>query len=386
LKTIVLFFLLLLNITFAQSLDDLLQEYQDASEKSLHTLDERMGHVVVYSQQDIRRMQYNTLDDILKELPRKNLNKNRYGVNTSTLSGTGTSVSGFFRFFINDHEISSVHTQSSSLTWGNIPLDFVDYVEVYYGESSFSLGNETGIYFIRIYTKKANKTNGGAVVYRVNNHGSNTQNILHSQTLDNGWSYLFFASRNSENDEAKISTKSINNDSKRHHLFLDLSNEATSINIGYSEVKKESYFGLSKDLQSNDGEIQSKDLYVNLSQYFLDDHSLKLNASYDINTRFYEESNDEGLAIVPIRNPYIPVYNISYYTEDLELEKTKLYMSKTASWGNHNMLAGFDYSKKTYKVKNREYTETFIPSSTTTHYSMGHFYDYDEEHTYSLLF
>lgn len=70
-KTIVLFFLLLLNITFAQSLDDLLQEYQDASEKSLHTLDERMGHVVVYSQQDIRRMQYNTLDDILKELPRK---------------------------------------------------------------------------------------------------------------------------------------------------------------------------------------------------------------------------------------------------------------------------------------------------------------------------
>jgi len=154
LKIIVLFFLLLLNITFAQSLDDLLQEYQDASEKSLHTLDERMGHVVVYSQQDIRRMQYNTLDDILKELPRKNLNKNRYGVNTSTLSGTGTSVSGFFRFFINDHEISSVHTQSSSLTWGNIPLDFVDYVEVYYGESSFSLGNETGIYLFESIPKK----------------------------------------------------------------------------------------------------------------------------------------------------------------------------------------------------------------------------------------
>lgn len=153
-KTIILFFLLLLNITFAQSLDTLLQEYQDASEKSLHTLDERMGHVVVYSQQDIRRMQYNTLDDILKELPRKNLNKNRYGVNTSTLSGTSTSVSGFFRIFINDHEISSVHTQASSLTWGNIPLDFVDYVEVYYGESSFSLGNERAFILFESIQKK----------------------------------------------------------------------------------------------------------------------------------------------------------------------------------------------------------------------------------------
>jgi iron complex outermembrane receptor protein len=99
-KAILLFFILLFNIALAESLDALLQEYQNTSEKSLSTLDERMGHVVIYSQQDIRRMQYNTLDDILKELPRKNLNKNRYGVNTSTLSGTSTSVSGFFVFLL----------------------------------------------------------------------------------------------------------------------------------------------------------------------------------------------------------------------------------------------------------------------------------------------
>lgn len=380
-------FILFFNLTFAESLDSLLEEYQNTSEKSLQTVDEKMGHVVIYSQKDIKRMQYDSLDDILKELPRKNLGKNRYGVNTSTLSGTNTSVTGFFRVFINDHELSSVHTQTSTLTWGDIPLHFVDYIEVYYGDSSFALGNETGIYFIRIYTKKANKINGGEVVYQVTDNGSNAQSVLHSQTLPNDWSYLFFVSRNSFNEDTKVdSSKSVNNDMERQYAFLDLSKDKTSINLGYSEVQKESYFGMSKDLKSDDGEIKSKDLYVNFTQYFLEDNSLKINASYDYNTRFFEESNAEGLSIVPIRNPYITVYNISYYTEDLELEKTKLYLSKTFELGNHNLLAGLDYSNKTYNVRNREYTETFTPTSTTTHYSKGHFYDYDEESTYSVLF
>ncbi len=382
-----LFFLVLFcsHIVWAESLDALLEEYQNTSEKSLQTVDEKMGHVVVYSQKDIRRMQYNSLDDILKELPRMNLSKNRYGVNTPTLSGTNTGVTGFFRVFINNHEVSSVHTQTSTITWGDIPLNFVDYVEVYYGDSSFALGNETGIYFIRIYTKKANKTNGGEIVYQTTDNGSNSQSVLHSQTLPKDWSYFFFASRNTFNQDTNIGTQGVNNDMQRQYAFLDLSNESTTINLGYSDVQKESYFGMSKDLKSDDGEIKSKDLYVNLTKYFLEDHSLKLNASYDINTRFYKESNAEGLAIVPIRKPQIPVYNISYYTEDLELEKTKLYLSKTLEFGNHNLLAGLDYSKKTYKVKNREYTETFTPTSTTTHYSIGHFYDYDEENTYSAL-
>lgn len=380
--------ILLFNILFAESLDSLLEEYQNTSEKSLQTVDEKMGHVVIYSQKDIKRMQYTALDDILKELPRMNLSKNRYGVNTSSLSGTNTGVSGFFRVFINDHEISSVHTQTSTLTWGDIPLNFVDYIEVYYGDSSFALGNETGIYFIRIYTKKANKINGGEIVYQTTDNGSNSQSVLHSQTLPNEWSYLFFASRNSFNEDTNAGGQSVNNDMQREYAFLDLSNESTSINLGYSAVNKESYFGMSKDLKSDDGEIKSKDLYVNFTKYFLEDHSLKVNASYDYNSRFFRESNEEGLSIVPIWNPYKPgygPYEITFYTEDLQLEKMKIYLSKTFELGNHNLLAGLDYSKKTYKVKNREYTDIFTPTSTIVNHSIGHFYNYDEENTYSVL-
>jgi hypothetical protein len=66
-------------------------------------------------------------------MPLTNLNRNKFGMYSLTLPGTKADVSGFFRFFINDHEISSLQTQSASLSWGDLPLDFVDYIELYNG-------------------------------------------------------------------------------------------------------------------------------------------------------------------------------------------------------------------------------------------------------------
>lgn len=388
-KYIIVFFLFFAHALYANSdsLDTLLEEYESTSLNSLQTVDEKMGHVVVYSQRDIRLMQYDTLDDILKELPRKNLNKNRFGVNSSALSGTSVSVSGFFRFFINDHEISSIHTQSSAITWGDMPLDFVDYIEVYYGDSSFALGNTTGVYFIRIYTKNAQKINGGEIIYKVSDKGSNTQSVMHSQTLSNGWSYLFFASRNSVNDESESNySETIDNDSQREYYFLDLGNDRTKINLAYSSVDKDSYLGLSKNLEPDEGVIKAESIYFDVTQYFLDDKSLKLNLSYDVNNRFFHQENEDGLAIVPVRNPYIPVYNVSSYTEDLELSKKNLYLSKSTQFGDHTLFTAFNYTKNSYKVKNRKYTETsFMPTTTTTDYSIGHFKDFEEESIYSFL-
>ena len=103
-KLSILLFILFCTSLFSSDLDNLLKEYNTTSEKSLQTVDEKLGHVFIYSQKDIQLMQYHKLNDILKELPLFNLNKNRYGFLTPSLSATKAMVSGFFRVFINDHE------------------------------------------------------------------------------------------------------------------------------------------------------------------------------------------------------------------------------------------------------------------------------------------
>ena len=57
------------SILFADNLDNLLEEYKISSDLSNKTLDEKVGHLTVYTQQQLKQMQYNKLSDVIKELP-----------------------------------------------------------------------------------------------------------------------------------------------------------------------------------------------------------------------------------------------------------------------------------------------------------------------------
>ncbi|AXH15385.1 TonB-dependent receptor [Malaciobacter mytili LMG 24559] len=382
-KKIIFIFFIVINSVFANtSIDSLLENYQDSSEESLKTVDENLGHVFIYSQKDIKLMQYTKLSDILKELPLLNYNQNRYGVPSISLPGSKTTVGGFVRFFINDHEISSVHTQSPFLSWGDLPLDIVDYIEVYYGESSFSLGNDTGIYFIRIYTKKAYKENGNTLQTDFSKRGSNEQSLIHSQVFENGWSYLAYVKNSNIYDSDTYKNQTLQNNAKRRYLYFDINNDTTNINIGYADVKKDNFMGLSLDVVPNDGEIVSKDLFIDISKKFLADESLKASVSFDINEREYSEKNDQGIGLVPVidltkMGQTLP----KEFKENLKFTKLQAHLSKTYEYENNSLLFGFNFSNKKYKVKNRK-TVNFLNQEI----DQGKFHDFDQERVYSLLF
>ena len=81
-KLLILLFIIFYTSLFSSNLEHLLQEYDTVNQKSLQTVDEKLGHVFLYSQKDIKLMQYHKLNDILKELHLLNLNKNRYGLSS----------------------------------------------------------------------------------------------------------------------------------------------------------------------------------------------------------------------------------------------------------------------------------------------------------------
>lgn len=362
---IIFIFLIFTNILFAEDINSLLEKYEETNEKSLQTVNEKLGHVVIYSKKELRLMQYNNLSDILKELPMLNYNKDRYGLSNPSLVGTKTAVSGFFRFFINDHEVSSVSSSSSSLSWGDMPLDFIDHIEIYYGNSSFSLGNESGIYFIRMYTKDAQKENAGAITISKSNKSSDFKSFMHSQSFANGWSYLIFASEYRDEDSTDYEDNIISNKEEKKYLYLDIKNDTTKINIGYTEVKKDNFMGLALDSVSDSGEIDSSDYFISLSNYFLEDKSLKTNISYGKNSRKYFEENAEGIAYIPVIDLSNPLTIPKEVKEDLDTSKTDFSISKEFKYQKHNLLGSFNITKKTY---------TDIGSTN----------DFDEENTYSL--
>lgn len=379
---IILFIALCVNLLLADSLDSLLQEYKTTSDNSLQTVNEKIGHVVIYSQQEIRLMQYTKLNDILKELPLLNVNTNQFGLTNYSLVGSKTTTSGFFRFFINDHEISSGYDQSTSLSWGDLPLDFVDHVEIYYGESSFSFGNETGIYFVRIYTKSALKENSSEINSWITSKGSNAQSFTNSATFENGWSYLMFLNQEKITKTTFYNGAKLNSNGTKHYLFLDVGNDDTKINMGYTDVSKNNYTGLALDATPDSGESLSKDFFINYTHYFLEDKSLKANLSVDVNDRSYDEANAQGIGLIPVLNlsnmgATIP----KNFNEDLRFVKTNAYLSKSFDSEDNSFIAAANVKNKTYDVQNREITNFMNQTK-----EIGHYNSFDEETISSILF
>jgi len=374
--------LLFVNILFAQDIDSLLQELESNSEKSLHTVDEKLGHVTIYSQKDLRLMQYTTVSDLLKELPYSNLNKNRFGTSSLSLSGSKADVGGFFRIFINNHEVSSNYTQSIPESWMELPMEMVDYIEVYRGDSSFSLGGDNGIFFIRIYTKKPSKDNSTKFIARVHDNGSNSQSVTQSSTFENGWSYLAYFSNNITQDDVLYKDNTIHNDSDKKYFYLNVQKGDTDINIGYVNTEKDNYFGFSLDADSDSGEIASQDYFADITTYFLDDKSIKVNLSFDINQMNYEEQNQEGLALLPVLDfanlgQTIP----KYYSHDAKVIQTSAFVSKGVKYADNNLVFGLKYqNKKRITEENR--VVNFLDATT----EIGAFNDFNQEQIYSLFF
>lgn len=373
-KLVILLFIIFYTSLFSSDLDNLLQEYNTTSEKSLQTLDEKLGHVFIYSQKDIQLMQYHKLNDILKELPLINLNKNRYGILTPSLSATKSMVSGFFRVFINDHEVSSIYNQSPALVWGDLPLDFIDHVEIYYGESSFSYGNETGVYFIRLYTKKGMKENGNELNVNGSSSGAFRESLTNSKAFENGWSHLVYFSNERVNETTKYKNNELRNSANRRYVYLNVNNEKTDINMAYTDIKKDNYMGLSKDANPDDGELISKDFFIDITKYFLDDNSLKTNISVDVEDAKNEEVNQEGLNTLFYRN-YKEVDTHSTLT------KIKANISKSFEYKNNNFLTGISVSSKKYEPQSIK-TVNF---ANQVNYK-EQFSDFNEEQIASLLF
>ena len=379
---IILFIALSVSLLLADSLDSLLQEYKTTSDNSLQTVNEKIGHVVIYSQKEIRLMQYTHLNDILKELPLFNVNTNQFGLTNYSLTGSKTTTSGFFRFFINDHEISSGYDQSTSLSWGNLPLDFVDHVEIYYGESSFSFGNETGIYFVRIYTKSALKENSSEINAALSSTGSHAQSFTNSSSFENGWSYLMFVNQEQIKQTTIYKGQKLNSNGDKKYLYVDAGNDNTKINIGYNDVSKNNYAGLALDARPDSGKNLSKDFFINVTQYLSDDKSLKANVSVDVNDRSYDETNAQGMAIIPV----IDLANMGLtipkaFSEDLRFIKTNAYLSKSFDVEDNSFIAALNIKNKTYDVQNRE-TTNFANQTK----NVGQYNNFDDETISSLLF
>ncbi len=361
------------NLSFGESISTLLEEYEEARIEK--TKDDTIGYVYILSRKDIENLQLNTLGDALKLVLGGYFLPNLYGVGSFMYASSVTRVAEDIRLFIDDHEVSSVHTMSPFFVYDEYPLTNIDYIEVYVMGINSKLSAENGHLIVKLYTKDPSKENVSVLKGYADSKRGYGLSFSSAYQLSPESSYFVMVSKSEKNfSNPVLNRTSLNRDYDRIDAYLKFVYRDTVIQFLSSRIERGIFAGLSADLSPEYGSAKNVNLSVSLSQKLLSDKSLEIFLSYDWQDREREEGNQYPLIIY--KPYYDPLFQYPYYYKDRrKFSKFVLSGKKVFTAGKNTLFVGGDVRNYTQNADVKAtyfggYTKEFTP------YHVGYFHVY----------
>jgi len=385
---ILLFFLLLSFSLYAEDeLANLLNDYKQESDLSNITKKESAGILEVYTRDELEKMQIKTLDDLLNILSGLYLTRTSNNLSLITRPTAPKIPVNFARLYINDHDLSSSSFGSAFLSWGELPMEYIDHVEVYKISSPIEFGNETTSLAIKLYTKNASRDSGSKLRYYMDQDLSNGVDAYTSDILDNGVSYFAYGNINNINRDRYYKTyqnKTYTYDSDRsgHNLYLSFSTDDWKAEAGSYKKQSGDFLGIGTQRTPEGGHLTTTHSYVHFTKELPSD--VKLQLSYDKSSynRIYNDPNGIRVANLPTIN----TYDLSFDDDIYSVALSKKYKKK-----KHSLLINTFFKCKQFAADGHYYDIPYSVDyktaySNTLHlYSMAFEYNYDYDPSTKLI-
>ncbi len=345
----VIFLLLFLtSFLFSSSLDSLLDSYKQESDLSNKTKNESAGNLILYTRDDLDRMQVESLKDILKSLRGYPYRRNRLGQTDIFNQDPISNYSKGIRIYLNENELLHAISGSGLRIFGDIEMDFIDHVEIYQGFPSFEFGVEPATIVIRLYTKSAEHDQGGRVKLNVGTHGSSKQNVYYTNQEDD-LKYSVYANHSNENnDKYEHDGETLGRDTETNRFYGSLANANHHLELHAMESKSEAFLSSLFGNIPQSSSIESYYINASLDSRFMDD-SLRLNISY-INAL-----NDFSSQYNPTKPSLLPINTAPYFVEttsyDKKLKESILTVKLNKKWkvDNQEISCGIQYRDKKFE-------------------------------------
>jgi len=331
---ILLLMLMLFSFSNAGSIDSLLHDYEEESELSHKTKDESAGNLIVYTRDDLERMQVETLKDILKSLRFFPYAENRTAhpdiLSQEPLSYASKNV----RIYLNETELLTSITGSGFFLFGDMEMDFIDHVEIYEGFPSFDFGVEPATIVIRLYSKTAEHDEGGRVKVTIDNKGANKQNVYYSDKTDDISYFIYANHTDKQQDTYEHQNETLGRDKETNRFYGSLSTENHNIEFHAMQQKGDALLGSTIGLVPKDSNIDMSFLNLSTNSKFLD-NSLVLNLSYN-----YAQSDFDY--------EYNPIYGLSSLAYTMKEETFTSSLKKEWELDSNTITVGLQYRYKDF--------------------------------------
>ena len=359
----------------AAEIDSLLQSYQQESELSKKTKDESAGNLIVYTREDLERMQVETLKDILKSLRSFNYEENRIAQPDMLNQDPIAYYSKGVRIYLNENELLIPLSGSGLIMFGDMEMDFIDHVEIYEGFPSFDFGVEPATIVIRLYTKTAEHDAGGRVKLSVASHGSTKTNAYYAGQEEN-FSYFVYANYLDNNQDVyQEEGGDLKRDKESSRFYGSISNENHSLELHAVKEKGDAFLGPLVGLGTSGNipnQTRKKVQYISLSTHSdFFDKSMSLNLSYSQDTSEYFAQYSP----LPITIKGAPLLNVNSYYQKIYGDTFTAVLKKELELGRHSITVGGQYRYKYFDLDHITFNTFASPANQA----------YNKENIYSLF-
>lgn len=332
---------LYVSIVGASEIDSLLEQYKTESELSKKTKDENAGHLIVFTRDDLERMQVETLKDVLKSTRFFRYLENRVGepdmLNIDPILYSSKSI----RVYLNDNELVMPITGSGFLLFGNMDMDFIDHVEIYEGFPSFEFAIEPATVVIKLYTKIAQRDAGSRVKALVGSHGTNKENIYTAGYTQNDIAYFAYANHKENNREVhNVDNKTVKRDQNINQFYASFEKNKNKLELHAFRSKSDAFLGILPYAVPKNTKLEHKFLNASFSAKSTDE-SLSFKASYIYSDGEY---NSEYSPALPLGFGGFSTFNQKNKTDTLTLVTKKKFTFKS-----HVLSVGLQYRYKYFK-------------------------------------
>jgi len=336
-----------------ESIDKLLADYIEESDLSKITKIDSAGPVQVFTQDDLQKMQVKNLSDVINALYAVYLNRSK--INTTTFARPVTSQisTTYTRLYINDHDVSSPFFGSAFFIWGEMPIEYIDHIEVYTVSSSLEFGNENGSVIFRLYTKTAHRDNGSKIRLMADNKQSCSTNIYNADIFENGFNYFVYGNfdtykRKKYYNYYNNTSYKFDSDYKNYNLFANMQYKEYSLDVGM--YKKNSgnfiglgnYMGMSLHNTPYEGNFYSRHNYFHLTKKLKNRFKIQLSYDHITTERDYNDPNG-----IKINHSYSPAV-IKKYNVKVKEKILSLTLEKRFEIEKHKLLLGSFYKYKSF--------------------------------------
>jgi len=292
---IILFLFSFIMFLFPNEIASLLKKIEINSDLSEKTKIENGGVYFIFKRSDLERMQVKTLKDIILTLPMIEYKESSYGFpDLFTYGDNKAFMSNYVRIFLNNQEIATGMFGSGFMMFGDMNLDFIDHIEVYFQNPTYEYTTESSLIVIKLYTKTAEKDNGGKIKTSYNLYNSKGVSLYTANQFINGWNYFNYLSYyQNRRKKYKVDKTSVYRNHPTFQILSSYYNKNNHFLLQAFSQNRDSFLDTSIDNTPISAKVKSKFLHLgydgNIENFaLLSDFDYKLTDSY-----FKDEKNSD---------------------------------------------------------------------------------------------